>query len=155
MRKTWAREVGVEAAEEVTVADMEEAEVDMAVAEADMAATIPAVATTLAVTEAATIPAVDTVGVTIPDMEEVMTVDTTQADMKEVAADIGVEVEDAVDLEAMAEDTEEVTLSLAPTEVVEEEEIHIALINLTKGRDINVFFSQFFYQTFFFGSDFI
>merc|ERR1719483_1932828 len=87
-------------------------------------------------------------------MDQVMTVDTTQVDMKEVVADIGVEVEDAVDLEAAA-DTEEATLSLAPTEEVEEEEIPIALINLTKGRDINVFFSQlFFYQTFF-GSYFI
>jgi len=136
------------------VADMEEAEVDTAAAEADMVATTLVVATAIrADTEAATTPAVDTAAVTIPAME-VMTVDTTQADMKEVAADIGVEVEDAVDLEAMAADMEEATLSLAPTEEVEEEEIHTALINLTKGRDINVFFSQIFYQTFF-GSDFI
>jgi len=160
VRKTWAREVGVEAAaEEGVEADMEvraEAEVDTAAVEADMVATILVVATILADTEAATTPAVDTAAVTIPDMDQVMTVDTTQVDMKEVVADIGVEVEDAVDLEATAAaDTEEATLSLAPTEEVEEEEIPIALINLTKGRDINVFFSQlFFYQTFF-GSYFI
>merc|ERR1719379_862771 len=71
-----------------------------------------------------------------------MGVAITLVDTEAVAEDTEAEVEDAVDQEAMEADTEEVTLSLVPTEEVVEEEIHTDRISLTKGR--NVLFSLSF-----------